>query len=216
MTISPHSLPVQVCRFGPLDIEYDERVLVPRPWSLVQSVWAAELICGAEHGPLLELFAGAGHIGLAAAVLADVDLVQVELDSVAAGYARRNAARAGRADRVEVRVGSIAATLRPDETFRVIIADPPYLPSAEVRSWPDDPVRAIDGGPDGLDLIRLCLDVVEPHLQPSGRLLLQLAGPDQAGQVCDLLGTRPEGTLEMVDERIVDVRRSVALLARRR
>ena len=54
-------------RFGPLDIEYDERVLEPRAWTLAQSEWAAQLLTGAGDEPLLELCAGAGQIGLAAA-----------------------------------------------------------------------------------------------------------------------------------------------------
>jgi release factor glutamine methyltransferase len=214
MTISPQSPPIRLCRFGPLDVEYDERVLVPRPWSLLQSTWAAEVARTLAADPILELFAGAGHIGLAAAVLADVDLVQVEFDPVAAGYARRNAARAGRGDRVQVRIASIAAALCPGETFQLIVADPPYLPSAEVVRWPDDPVRAIDGGPDGLDLVRLCLTVVERHLTPSGQLLLQLAGPGQTAQVCDLL-EMPTSALRVVEERAVDDRRCVVRLARR-
>jgi release factor glutamine methyltransferase len=140
--------------------------------------------------------------------------VQVELDPIAAGYARRNAALAGCADRVDVRVGSIADTLRPDELFQVIVADPPYLPSAEVCSWPDDPVCAIDGGPDGLDLIRLCLDVVEPQLAPGGQLLLQVAGPGQIAQLRELLAGRPDNALALIGERVVDDRRAVVQLAR--
>lgn len=214
MTTSPQSPPIQLCRFGPLDVEYDQRVLVPRPWSLVQSEWAAELADGGSVETMLELFAGAGHIGLAAAVLADVDLVQVERDPVAAGFARRNAARAGRTERVDVRVGSITDALRPNESFQLILADPPYLPSAEVCSWPDDPVCAIDGGPDGLHLVRLCLDVVQRHLGSAGCVLLQVAGPSQAEQVRQLLAAAPNPALAVVDERIVDDRRAVALLAR--
>jgi multidrug efflux pump subunit AcrA (membrane-fusion protein) len=42
-----------------------------------------------------------------------------------------------------------------------------------------DPVTAIDGGPDGLDLVRACLAVTDGHLAPGGSALLQV-GPDQA------------------------------------
>ena len=80
-------------------------MLDARAWTLLQSEWAAALAAQAEPGPMLELCAGAGHIGLAAAVLAGRDLVQVEADEVAAGYAVRNAARAGWAARTQVRMG---------------------------------------------------------------------------------------------------------------
>src|SRR4051812_32759180 len=105
------------CTFGPLVIGYDARVLPPRPWTLEQSQWAAVLCAEAEPGPLLELCAGAGQIGLAAAVLADRDLVQVEADALAAGYARANALRAGWSGRVEVRTERLEQALRADEVF---------------------------------------------------------------------------------------------------
>ena len=96
----------QTIRFGPIDVDFDARILVPRPWTLAQSEWAAEL-AGGSGGPILELCAGAGHIGLAAAVLADRDLVQVDRDPVAVEYAAFNARRAGWAARVEIRRASL-------------------------------------------------------------------------------------------------------------
>ena len=56
----------EVVAFGPITVEADASVLTPRPWTLVQSAWAAELSPGAPAGPILELCCGAGHIGLAA------------------------------------------------------------------------------------------------------------------------------------------------------
>ena len=83
------------CTFGPITVDYDERVLEPREWTLQQSRWAAELAGDAESGPILELCSGAGHIGLAAAVLSGRDLVQVDANPVACSFAIFNAARAG-------------------------------------------------------------------------------------------------------------------------
>ena len=173
-------------RFGPIDVDYDARILVPRPWTLTQSRWAAELATGGA-GPILELCAGAGHIGLAAAVLADRDLVQVDRDPVAVEYAAANARRAGWGDRIEIREASLADALRPDESFDVILADPPYLPTDATTRWPDDPLGAIDGGSDGLDLIRTCLHLAGEHLADRGSMLLQVAGRTQADQVDRLL-----------------------------
>ncbi|MBI2244007.1 MAG: methyltransferase, partial [Nocardioides sp.] len=52
--------------FGPLRITFDGRVLRPRPWTAAQSEWAAEILADAPAGPVLELCAGAGQIGLLA------------------------------------------------------------------------------------------------------------------------------------------------------
>jgi methylase of polypeptide subunit release factors len=198
----------RTCRFGPLEIEFDDRVLEPRPWTLLQSEWAAELARTLPTGPILELCAGAGHIGLAAAVLADRDLVQVEADPVAGGYAAVNAASAGWASRTELRVARLQDALGVDERFLLIVADPPYLCSRDVQRWPDDPVTAIDGGPDGMELINACLAAAATHLAPGGVLLLQVAGAAQAERL------EPSG-LERVETRSHDPERAVVALRRR-
>jgi methylase of polypeptide subunit release factors len=205
----------RTCAFGPLTVSYDDRVLTPRSWTLAQSRWAAELAADAPPGPILELCAGAGHIGLAAAVLADRDLVQVEADPVAARFALGNAERAGRADRVEVRQARMEIALEPDERFGLIVADPPYLLSDDVARWPEDPQVAIDGGSDGLDLIKQCLAVAVEHLTADGLLLLQVAGPAQDARVRDLLAASPAASLEHRDTRVVDDERAVMLIGRR-
>lgn len=202
------------CRFGPLDITYDDRVLEPRAWTLAQSRWAVELAEEAERvpaGPLLELCAGAGHIGLAAAVLADRDLVQVEMDPWAAGHAEANARRAGWAERVQVRVGAIAGVLGDGERFPLVIADPPYLRSDAVGRFPEDPLLAIDGGQDGLAVVRQCLDAAVRVLPPGGPLLLQVAGPRQADEVGALACAIG---LVARETRVVDDERAVLLLRR--
>ncbi len=205
---------VRCCRFGPIDVAFDDRVLVPRSWTLAQSEWAAQVAAGAGPGPLLELCAGVGHIGLAAAVLAHRDLVQVELDPVAAGYARANAERAGWGDRVEVRIGRLEDAVGEDERFPLVIADPPYLPTGEIGRYPQDPLLAIDGGDDGLAVVRACLAVADRHLEGGGALLLQVAGPLQAEAVEALAADARPPALETVETRAVDHARAIMLLRR--
>lgn len=210
----PGPVDVQSRVFGPVVVRYDERVLTPRPWTLLQSRWAAELADRVPAGPMLELCAGAGQIGLAAAVLTGRALVQVEADPVAAGYARSNAAAAGCADRVQVRNAPMQTALTAGELFPIVIADPPYLTTADVPRWPSDPVTAIDGGADGLALTRVCLQVAVEHLTADGVLLLQVAGETQARAVLDLLGA-PEGfALAHQQTRHHDAERAVMLLRR--
>jgi release factor glutamine methyltransferase len=170
--------------FEGLQIEYDDRVLEPRPWTAQQSHWAAELIASAPPGAVLELCSGAGHIGLLAVTLAPRSLVCVDADPTACAYLRRNAARGG--IRVDVREGRMDEVLDPAERFAVIIADPPWVSSDEVGRYPEDPLLAIDGGSDGLELVRACLDVVDGHLAEGGHALLQ-TGPDQPDAVVALV-----------------------------
>lgn len=193
MTARPAAVEPRTCAFGPLVVTYDSRVIEPRAWTEAQSRWAAEAAAVAPPGPMLELCAGAGHIGLLAALLADRDLVQVESDPVAADYARENAQRAGLGGRVRVRVCDLAQSLAPGESFPVVIADPPYLPSDHVAQWPTDPPGAIDGGADGLRLVRSCVAVIDGCLSEGGAAILQVWGERQATQVADLVALSHPG-----------------------
>jgi methylase of polypeptide subunit release factors len=176
--------------FQGLQIEYDDRVLTPRPWTAAQSQWAAELIAVAPPGPVLELCSGAGHIGLLAVTLTPRRLVCVDADPVACTYLRRNAGRAG--IRVDVREGPMDQVLAGDERFAVVIADPPWVPTDEVTRFPEDPVTAINGGPDGLDLVRGCLDVIDRHLAPAGSAVVQVGPEDQADRLAELVATHDD------------------------
>jgi release factor glutamine methyltransferase len=138
---------------------------------------------------VLELCSGVGHIGLLAATLSARPLVCVDASPVACSYLRRNAARA--LLRVEVREGRMEEVLEPDEEFAVIIADPPWVRTDLVGRFPVDPVTAIDGGADGLDLARTCLQVVARHLVVAGSALLQV-GPGQGPLVTGLAAAHPE------------------------
>lgn len=205
-------MPAPACstlRFGGLDIAYDHRVLEPRPWTLLQSEWASELSPGAPEGPILELCCGAGHIGLATAGVTGRPLVQVDASRAAVELAALNAARAGLA--TEVRCSDLADSVPERDHFPLVLADPPYLPSVLVADHPDDPVDAIDGGPDGLAIIRRCLPVIRRSLHPEGAALLQVHGEAQVAALRDQL---PAG-LELVGSRAHDAHRSVVLLTRR-
>lgn len=172
--------------FGPLRITFDGRVLRPRPWTAAQSEWAAEILRDAPPGPVLELCAGAGQIGLLAVAGSDRQLTCVDVSPVACDYARANAQAAKLADRVEVREGPMDEVLRDNERFALVIADPPWVPRNEIDRFPEDPVLAIDGGPDGMALAWLCIDTARPHLLRGAGVLLQLGNVEQV----DLLRER--------------------------
>ncbi|MGZ5398993.1 MAG: methyltransferase [Nocardioides sp.] len=198
MSSGPRSSTDQLT-YGSLVIEYDERVLRPRPWTTHQADWGAELLGGAPPGPVLELCAGAGQIGLLTVASSGRDLVSVDVDPVACEFARRNADTNGMGHRVEVRCGDLREVVRPEERFALIVADPPYLGPEDVARYPEDPLVAIDGGPDGLVVAWSCVDVIGRHLMPGGRALLQLQDTDQAHRIRD--GLPPRGALALTDYR---------------
>jgi release factor glutamine methyltransferase len=202
--MTPASMP-----FGPVTVQFDDTVLRPRSWTLAQSEWAAELAIGIGPGAILELCCGAGHIGLAAAVLSSRPLVQVDLSEDACRWAKVNASAAGArgAQPVEVRCGSFAEVLQADETFPLVIADPPYVPRSEVAQFPEDPRLAIDGGSDGLAVVFECLAASAEHVAVGGSVLLQVRGLRQAAEL-----EGRTGALSITEVRVYGPDRAVVLL----
>ncbi|GAA1903437.1 hypothetical protein GCM10009737_00040 [Nocardioides lentus] len=166
--------------FGGLVIEHGPDVLHPRDWTRLQSLWADELLDDAPEGPVLELCTGAGHIGLLLARLSGRALVAVDREAACCATATANAARNGLSDRVEVREAPFESALADDEVFALALADPPWVRSAQVSAFPEDPLGAIDGGLDGLDVARAAVAAVRGHLAPGGSLLVQLGDDRQA------------------------------------
>ncbi|WP_110208155.1 methyltransferase [Nocardioides daejeonensis] len=191
--------------FDGLTISWDARTLRPRPWTAAQSRWAAELSPGLPQGPILELCCGAGHIGLLAAHLTGRELVQVDRDPAAVAYARANAAAAGVA--TEIRFAPVEQALTPGEAFPLVIVDPPWLTSDQLDAYPEDPPGAVDGGPDGLDAVRLCLRVALAHVLPAGAVLLQIGYPGQVDRVVEEFGLDdPAGDGDVVVTEVRDLR----------
>lgn len=171
--------------FGGLSIASDDRVLSPRRWTTMQSYWAAELLRDSPPGRVLELCAGVGHIGLLCTALEPRDMVLVDADPHACALARRNATANRLVASIDVRHGDLQDVIRADESFVGVIADPPWVPSAETDRFPQDPLMAIDGGVDGLAVAWSCLEVMARHLVRSGWGLLQVGTHAQAERVTE-------------------------------
>ncbi len=195
--------------FGPVRIAFDATVLEPRAWTLAQSRIAADLLRDEPDGAVLELGCGAGQIGLATAAWTGRRLVQVDDSADACRWARHNAA-ANRIP-VDVRHAPMDDALDDEERFALVLADPPYVPTRHVARYADDPRHAIDGGADGLDVVRTCLAVSTDHASVGAPVALQVRGPAQADHVTDVV--RREGLPFTADRvHVVSPERAVLVL----
>ncbi|ANH38048.1 Release factor glutamine methyltransferase [Nocardioides dokdonensis FR1436] len=183
--------------FGPLEIAYDDQVLEPRPWTQAQSRWARELLDHAPDGRVLELCAGVGHIGLLAVHGTDRRLCCLDLSARACELLAANVVTNRMGDQVEVRQGDLADLPRDTERFALVVADPPWVPSADIGRFPQDPTLAIDGGPEGLDVARACVRAAGACLVEGGLLVLQLGTPEQAGALTPDLEAAGLSTVEV-------------------
>jgi len=199
---------------GGLSFSYDDRVLEPRAWTLAQSLWARDLLGEVPEGSVLELCSGAGHIGLLALIGNERSLVMIDLDEAACAFARSNASAAGLSDRVEVRHGRLQDEVHGGEIFPLVIADPPWVPTREVSRFPADPVTAIDGGADGLEPTRACLEVIDRHLAPAGCCVIQVGGPSHVEGIRAWLRSRESVRLVVSETRAFGERGVLVLLRR--
>jgi methylase of polypeptide subunit release factors len=199
--------------FGGLTVLTGGSVLVPRPWTVAQAHWAVALLDEAPAGPVAELCCGAGHIGLEALRRhPDRRLVLVDRDEEACRWARTNADLNLPGCQVEVRHADLDEPFAPDERFALVLGDPPYVPADEVDQHDGHPQR-IDGGDDGLAVVRDVLALGVEHLLPGGHLLLQLGGGDQVDAVAEEI--QAGGVLaDLVDVRTYGDDRAVVHLRR--
>lgn len=181
--------------FWSLSFAVDERVLVPRhdTETVIQVVLDQ---VGERQAPwrVLDVCTDSGVLAVTLArELAAARVVATELSPAAAEVARANAARLGVADRVEVREGDLLASVA-GEVFDVVVANPPYIATAVIatldREVQREPRQALDGGVDGLDLLRRLVVAAPDHVAPGGLLVLE-HGHDQGEAVralCDATG----------------------------
>ena len=167
----------------------DPRALVPRPETEQLVELALELAKAHASPAILDLGTGSGVIVLTVALeLPSATLHATDLSPDALALAADNAARHQLTDRIRFHQSDL---LPPDETkFDLILANLPYIPSGEIAALsPEvrhDPDTALDGGADGLDLIRRLIAEAPARLAPGGALLLEI-GAGQADAVNALL-----------------------------
>lgn len=100
------------------------------------------------------------------------------------------------------------------EKFALIIADPPWVPSADTGQFPEDPLLAIDGGADGLAVVHTCLALISEHLADGGGAVVQIGTPAQMVAVERHLRAHASLGLEVTDSRRHRDRGVLILVAR--
>jgi len=191
--------------FRELDLEVDERVLIPRPETeiLLDEVLEWSAAHAGEQARGLDLGTGSGAIALSLVLEGPFELVvATDTSEAALEIARSNAEAAGLGDKVEFRLGSYFDPVAEGEVFDLVVSNPPYVaegeaPSLEpeVREW--EPGDALFAGPDGLVALRAIVADAGSHVRPGGLLALEV-GVGQAGPVVAML----EDTGEYLDVRV--------------
>ena len=170
-------------------------VLVPRPETETLVEWALALLlpAGAGGKSVIDVGTGSGCIACAlAAARPDLRVVGVDISPAAVRLARENAFALALNDRVTVVESDLFGSLAGSR-FDLVVANPPYL-SAPILSGlaPEvvvyEPSLALDGGVDGLRVIRRLVAEAPARLVPGGTLALETAGKAHVTEIAALMG----------------------------
>ena len=176
--------------FG-LEFEVTPDVLIPRPETelLVERAitWLQAHPCQRQAA---DVGTGSGCIGIAlAAKVLDLKVMASDISSEALSMARRNALKNGVRPRVDFQCCDL---FPPENEYDLIVANLPYIPTKTLHDLPifgREPTLALDGGMDGLSLIRRLITAAPDRLNPGGLLLMEIEaseGPAALSLACDI------------------------------
>jgi release factor glutamine methyltransferase len=184
-----------VAQFRELLLQVDRRVLIPRPETELLVGEILSWTNGRTGQGVVDIGTGSGAIALSLAVEGRfARVLATDVSEGALDVARSNAERAGVADQVEFRVGSLFAPLA-GERFDILVSNPPYIGeseraelSPEVVDW--EPATALFAGGDGLDVVRELVRQGSDYLNPGGLLAMEI-GSSQAAKVVEMVRENP-------------------------
>jgi ribosomal protein L3 glutamine methyltransferase len=173
---------------GPHRFYVDERVIVPRSFIAELLLGGGELSgreparagSGEDRPPrqILDLCTGSGCLAILAALrfpAAKVDAADISEDALA--VARRNVAEYGLEERVRLVRSDLFGAL-DGRRYDLVVSNPPYVKASAMRRLPAEyrrePVLALASGADGLEHTRVILAEARRHLEPAGRLVVEI------------------------------------------
>jgi release factor glutamine methyltransferase len=203
--------------FWGLPLQLSAATLVPRPDTETVVELALEMLRGTPRPDrrrrIADIGTGSGAILLALlSELSDAYGIGTDISVMALQTARSNAVDLGLAGRAGFVACDYAAAL--SGPFDLIVSNPPYIRSAdiaglatEVRDY--DPLRALDGGPDGLDAYRALVPQAARLLAPRGALVVEV-GQGQDSDVGALMTAAGLTQQEPARADLAGIRRAVA------
>jgi release factor glutamine methyltransferase len=162
--------------FG-LDFEVTSHVLIPRPETELLVEKALDWL---ERHPSLrsaiDVGTGSGCIAISlASRIHDLRLVATDISPKALEIAKRNAEKYSVTDRIDFQCCDLFPSDK--KSFDLIVANLPYIPTDKMKVLPifgKEPTLALDGGFDGLDLLRKLITSAPKFISPDGLILLEI------------------------------------------
>ena len=172
----------------------DPRALIPRSETelLVETMLKEFAICGESANRLVDVGTGSGILAITFALeRPGLEISAVDLSEDALTLARENAERLGVSDRIGFHRSDLLDQM--DGPFHWIVANLPYIPTADLhalqREVKFDPALALDGGKDGLTIIKRLIESVPAKIAFNGLIALEL-GRGQAHAVSGIMAAK--------------------------
>lgn len=168
--------------FYSLKFKVTPDVLIPRPETELLVDKAITLAKAWESPHILDVGTGSGIIAISLArALSKARVVAVDISNKALAVAEENARIHGVTQQLRFLRSDLTKELA-DERFNLICSNPPYIPSNEMprlqQEVGKEPVLALDGGQQGVEVYKRLLSVARNHLIPGGYMILEI-GWDQ-------------------------------------
>ena len=172
--------------FHGIKLKVDERVLIPRPETELLTEEAVKLI--KEGDKALDLCTGSGAIGIAIFKKTGVKVYMSDISDSALHVACENMF-INECEEIKL-VKSDFFNSIPKERFNVIVSNPPYIKSEDIKHLQNEvrdfePYLALSGGMDGLNSYRKIFAKVKDFMADGGYLILECGG-DQAPDIIAL------------------------------
>jgi release factor glutamine methyltransferase len=170
-----------------LDFNVNRDVLIPR----LETEMLVETVCkfrssfnttlhpSQEGCKVLDIGTGSGAIAVSLARYnPDWFVLATDVSMNALLIARENAVRHGVINKVSFVQTDLFDGISPNFKFDWVVSNPPYIPTSDLASLPDEirkyePIIALDGGTDGLDVIKQIIENAFMFLKPSGYLAIE-------------------------------------------
>ncbi len=182
--------------FFSLPFEINEAVLIPRPET---EILIEKVLSYLGKNDYLESPIKAWDIGTGSGVIAvslarhlpRLTVLATDISSAVLSTARANAELNGVLEQIQFKVSDLAENIG-NVSFDLIISNPPYISTAELKSLPIEiryePVIALDGGKKGLEFYRQFAEIACNYLSPGGILALEI-GAEQGNEIKTILKT---------------------------
>jgi release factor glutamine methyltransferase len=169
--------------FFQLDFEVTPDVLIPRPETELIVEAGIELLKDQAAPFFADLGTGSGAIVISLLQeLPQARAIAVDVSPSALAVAKRNAERHAVIDRLQLVESDLFSAIDPGASFDLIVSNPPYVTANDLgslqREVQYEPQAALDGGPDGLVVIRRLLKDASDFLPAHGYLVFEI-GFDQ-------------------------------------